>query len=80
MLASIGNGGCDPNCPRHSRQVFPLRNSFATMQTGRGRSPERPAASKVSWPPNSNSKSTATICLNGRRSSIITPRSRLMTG
>ena len=36
-----------PNWSRHSRQVWPLRNSFATMQTGRGRSPDRLAAAGV---------------------------------
>ena len=39
-----GNGCCVPNSPQHSRQTRPLRNSFATMQTGCGRSPERPAS------------------------------------
>ena len=43
--SSSGNGGCASNWPRHSRQVWPLRSSFATMQTGRGRSPDRLAAS-----------------------------------
>src|SRR5262245_15956830 len=40
------------------------------MQTGRGRSPARLAASSEEWPPNSNSKSAATIVRYGSASSM----------
>ena len=54
-----GNGGCDPNSSCPSRQTLPLNSSCATMQTGRGRSPDRLASAGVAWPPKWNSESTS---------------------